>query len=203
MRGFLASMYKKNTYYIYYRHITDLPPMAISVPIGTEHYIWLKEISDKLGLSLKKTMEHLVSLYYNEMVKDSDEEIKEEKINYTPRTAHTIEMTAPSLDYQQRQSAAQLHQRNLYVNTIKNEAPKPAKFTDHPPKPVSSNLPSWTNYSKPLETHQTIVKQENIPNQEIFTAPFYNSTSLGCPSCGVSKNSDAKFCSNCGHSFSS
>ncbi len=171
--------------------------MAISVPIGTEHYIWLKEISDKLGLSLKKTMEHLVSFYYSEIIKDSVEEMKEERRDYSPKRAHDIEMTAPSLSYQQSPATAQVQQqRNPFASpTIKNEPPKPAKYTIPPSKPVSSNSP-WENYANTL-----VENQQTIPKPETFTVPLYSPSSQGCPSCGASKNSDAKFCHNCGHSL--
>ncbi|MBI3622749.1 zinc ribbon domain-containing protein [Candidatus Pacearchaeota archaeon] len=170
--------------------------MAISVPISTEQYIRLKEISDKFGLSLKKTIEHLVSLYYNEMIKDSVEEMKEEE-NNSPKV-HDIEITAPSLIYQQSITAAQVQQhRNLFESPpIRNESPKPIKHIIPPSQPVSSNSSPWANYANTLvENHQT------IPKPEIFTVPLYNPSSQGCPSCGVAKNSDAKFCHNCGYSL--
>jgi hypothetical protein len=171
--------------------------MAISVPISTEQYIWLKEISDKLGLSLKNTIGHLVSLYYREMVKDSVEEMKEERKDYSPKI-HDIEMTAPSLIYQQSSATAQVQQqRNFFPSpSIKNEQPNPVKHIIPPSQPVSSNSSAWANYENTLvENHQTITKPE------AFTVPLYNPSSQGCPSCGASKNSDAKFCHNCGHSL--
>jgi hypothetical protein len=171
--------------------------MAISVPISTEQYIWLKEISDKLGLSLKKTMEHLVSHYYHEMIKDSVEEMKEERKDYSPKI-HDIEITAPSLIYQQSSSTSQVQQqRNLFASPpIRNEQPTKVKYTIPPSQPVSSNSSPRANYVNTLvENHQT------IPKPETFTIPLYNLSSQGCPSCGASKNSDAKFCHNCGHSL--
>jgi hypothetical protein len=171
--------------------------MAISVPISTEQYIRLKEISDKVGLSLKKTIEHLVSIYYSEMIEDSVEEVKEEGKNNPPKI-HDIEITAPSLIHQQSTATAQVQQhRNLFASPpIKNEPPKPIKYTIPPSQPVSSNSSQWTNYANTLvENHQT------IPKPEVFTVPLYNSSSQECPSCGASKNSDAKFCHSCGHSL--
>jgi hypothetical protein len=171
--------------------------MAISVPIGTEHYIWLKEISDKLGLSLKKTMEHLVSFYYSEMIKDSVEEMREEAMDHSPKRAHDIEMTAPSLNYQQSPATVQVHQqKNLFANpTIKNETPKPTKVISPPSKPASPNSPPWVNYTSSLgETHEPPHKPDT------FTVPLYSPNTQGCPSCGASKSADAKFCHNCGHS---
>ncbi len=171
--------------------------MAISVPIGTEHYIWLKEISDKLGLSLKKTMEHLVSFYYSEMIKDSVEEMREETMIHSPKRAHDIEMTAPSLNFQQSPATVQVHQRNLFANpTIKNETPKPTKFVIPPSKPTSPNSPPWVNYASSLaDSHETPHKPDT------FTVPLYSPNTQGCSSCGASKNADAKFCHNCGHSL--
>lgn len=168
--------------------------MAISVPIGNEHYIWLKEISDKLGLSLKKTMEHLVSFYYSEMIKDSVEEMREEAMD-SPKRTHNIEMTAPSLNYQQNPSTIQVHQqRNLFPSPpIKNETPKPTKVTI-PPSKSTSHSPPWVNYTGSLvENNETIQKPES------FTVPIYNPSTKGCSSCGASKSLDAKFCHNCGH----
>lgn len=170
--------------------------MAISVPIDTEHYIWLKEISERLGLSLKKTMEHLVSFYYSEMIKDAVEEMKQESSGYSPKRVHDIEMTAPSLVYQQSPATVQVqHQKNLFANpTIRNEPPKP-KFTIPPSKPVSSNLPPWVNYA-----HSLAENQETTPEPQTFTVPSFNPSTQACPSCGASKSPDAKFCHNCGHS---
>ena len=62
--------------------------MAISVPIGTEHYIFLKEISDKLGLSLKKTLEHIVAIHYSEVIKESVKEMREERGDFSPKRVH-------------------------------------------------------------------------------------------------------------------
>ncbi|HET6458439.1 MAG TPA: zinc ribbon domain-containing protein [Nitrosopumilaceae archaeon] len=169
--------------------------MAISVPIGTEQYIMLKEISDKLGLSLKNTIGHLVSLHYREMIKDSVEELKEEE--HSPKI-HDIEMTAPSLIYQQSSATAQVQQqRNILASPpIRKEQPSPVKHTIPPSQPVSSSSSPRANYADVLvENHQT------IPKPEAFTVPLYNRSSQGCPSCGASKNSDAKFCHNCGKSF--
>ena len=169
--------------------------MAISVPIGTEHYIWLKEISDRLGLSLKKTMEHLVSFYYSEMIKDAVEEMKQESSGYSPKRVHDIEMTAPSLNYQQNPATVQVqHQKNPFENqTVRNEPPKPNRFTIPPSKPVSQNPPPWVNYTNTLVEHQ-----EPTPEPQTFTVPLFHPTQ-GCPSCGASKSPDAKFCHNCGH----
>lgn len=167
--------------------------MAISVPISTEQYIWLKEISDKLGLSLKNTIGHLVSRYYSEMIKDSVQEIKDN----SPKI-HDIEMTAPSLIYQQGSSTSQIQQhRNHFASPpIRKEQPSSVKHTIPPSQSVLSNSSAWTNYENTLvENHQT------IPKPEAFTVPLYNPSSQGCPSCGASKNSDAKFCHNCGHSL--
>ena len=183
---------------MFYIPISEIKYMAISVPIGTEHYIWLKEISDKLGLSLKKTMEHLVSFYYTEMIKDAAEEMREEVAEYSPKRAHDIEMTAPSLNYQQSPTTVQVQQqKNLFSNpAIKNEAPKPTKFTVPPSKPASPNSPPWVNYASSLgENHGT------TPKPETYTVPLYSPNTQGCPSCGASKKSDAKFCYNCGHSL--
>jgi len=168
--------------------------MAISVPIGTEQYIMLKEISDKLGLSLKNTIGHLVSLQYKEMIKDSVEELKEEK-EYSPKI-HDIEMTAPSLIYQQSSATSQIQQqRNILASPpIRQEQPSTVKHTIPPSHPVSSNSSIRANHENILvENHQT------IPKSAAFTVPLYNPGSQGCPSCGASKNSDAKFCHNCGH----
>jgi hypothetical protein len=188
-----------------YTNKKDYPSMAISVPIGTEHYMWLKEISEKLDLSLKKTMEHLVSFYYSEIMEGSSEKMKEEK-EHSTKGIHDIEMTAPSLIYQQRPATiqvqqqrpdtVQVQQRNVFATPqIRNEPPKPTKDII-PPKIVSSNSPLLEKYANTLvENNQTISKPE------IITIPLYNPNSHGCPSCGASKNSDAKFCHNCGHSL--
>ncbi|VVC05287.1 Uncharacterised protein [uncultured archaeon] len=171
--------------------------MAISVPISTEQYIWLKEISDKLGLSLKNTIGHLVSLYYSEMIKGSIEEMKEERKDYSPKV-HDIEMTAPSLIYQQSSDTSQIQQqKNRFASPpIRNEPPSPVKYTIPPSQPVSSNPSPSADYANRLvDSHQT------NPKPETFTIPLFNPSSQGCPSCGASKNSDAKFCHNCGHSL--
>ena len=189
------SVLKKYILYLY-KNILDPSFMAISVPIGTEHYIWLKEISDRLGLSLKKTMEHLVSFYYGEMIKDAVEEMKQEASGYSPKRIHDIEMTAPSLIYQQSPATVQVqHQKNPFENpTVKNEPPKPNRFTIPPSKPVSPNSPPWVNY-----TNSLVENQETIPEPQTFTVPLFNPSTQGCPSCGASKSHDAKFCHNCGH----
>jgi len=169
--------------------------MAISVPISTEQYIWLKEISDKLGLSLKKTLEHLVTLYYSEMIKNSVKEMKEEGKNNSPKI-HDIEMTAPSLIYQQNPATSQVQQqRTLFASPpIRNEQPSSVEHTISPSQPDFPNSSPWATHANTLiENHQT------IPKPEAITVPLYNSSSQGCPSCGASKNSDAKFCHNCGH----
>ena len=48
--------------------------MGISVPIGAEHYKHLKEISEKLGLGLKKTVEYLVTYYLQREMKNMQDE---------------------------------------------------------------------------------------------------------------------------------
>jgi len=50
--------------------------MGISVPIGTEHYKNLKEISERLGIGLKKTVEYLVSYYWQREMRISGEKIQ-------------------------------------------------------------------------------------------------------------------------------
>ena len=171
--------------------------MAISVPIGTEQYIMLKEISDKLGLSLKNTIGHVVSLHDKEMVKDSVEGLKEEKED-SPKI-HDIEMTAPSLIYQQSSSTSQIQQhRNILASPpIRKEQPSTTvKYTIPPSRQISSNSSTRANHENILvENHQTIA------TPKAFTVPLYNPSTHGCPSCGASKNSDAKFCHNCGHSL--
>jgi len=169
--------------------------MAISVPIGTEHYIFLKEISDKLGLSLKKTLEHIVAIHYSEVIKESVKEMREERGDFPPKRVHDIEMTAPSLRYESNPSMVQVHaQRNVITNP-KDETTNPAKITVPPSKPVSNSQP-WVKYANTsVENHKT------IPNPETFTVPIYSPTAQTCISCGASKSSDAKFCHSCGHSL--
>src|SRR6267143_1501368 len=153
------SVLKKYILYLY-KNILDPSFMAISVPIGTEHYIWLKEISDRLGLSLKKTMEHLVSFYYGEMVKDAVEEMKQEASGYSPKRVHDIEMTAPSLIYQQSPATVQVqHQKNPFENpTVKNDPPKQNRFTIPPSTLVLPTPSAWVNY-----TNSLVANQETIP----------------------------------------
>src|SRR5712692_1664364 len=53
--------------------------MGISVPIGAEHYDKLKAISEKLGLGLKKTMEYLVSYYWQKEMEQTATKSKKVK----------------------------------------------------------------------------------------------------------------------------
>ncbi len=149
--------------------------MGISVPIGSGHYGKLKRISEKLGLGLKKSMECLISYYWQrEMHQSAVTEVK------------------PI-----RQFLQELNKEyDLFASDLvpPNSTPK-----------QSSEMAANSEFESPSAIiHQdsdalTVDDKEILPSKT--TIPLLEKMAKNCLGCGSPRRSRAKYCYNCGSKF--
>jgi hypothetical protein len=118
--------------------------MGISVPISTEHYKNLKEISDKLGLGLKKTVEHLVTYYWQREMSTPAEKIESTSTtNETDKEERYKELVASA--FASTVSAKPTHNvPPSIISSMLNQptASTPTKITSPASRIASTNCPS-------------------------------------------------------------
>lgn len=174
--------------------------MGISIPISTEYYKMLKEISDDLGLGLKRTVEFLVGYYKEKDViyKTSTEKILEvqpDKINNSPEDWQKIVeekvqfQNSPSAQNSSVYDTKAIEPIEITSSTIKTE-----KLTNLPNSQSSKICSPELLASEPLQSK----KQLNSNAATKLLEQAYRSTQNCCYSCGFPKKPNAKFCSNCG-----
>jgi len=159
--------------------------MGISVPIGAEQYNKLKAISDKLGLGLKKTMEYLVSYYWQKEMEQSDTKSKKVK----PDIDESREEAPPVVQSKEVEPIVQ----SIEVKPIRQLLEELSREYDLlpsneitldlvPQKKATSNSMSMKE-EDPLKAKPTV-----WPPQDMVQT---------C-SCGSLKKPNAKYCYNCG-----
>jgi len=151
--------------------------MGISVPIGAEHYDKLKAISEKLGLGLKKTMEYLVSYYWQ---KEIDGKVAESK-EVMPAIEELREVK-PII-------------QPTEVKPIRQLLEELSKEYDLQP----SNIMTSTSLSDPqnmISPNSSAIKEDSSQIKSVTS--FLQNKAENCPSCGITKRLNAKFCHNCG-----
>ena len=176
--------------------------MGISVPISTEYYKLLKEISDDLGLGLKRTVEFLVGYYKeNEMIcKASAEKISQVQpdkigIAHEALQSHIQEKMQPIASSTTQNSTT--HPAAEKIPSIKS-APATIEIktqkSNNPP-----NYPGSETSSPRLLATKSLTTEKLSPNVATkLLEQAYRSTQNCCYSCGFPKKPNAKFCSNCG-----
>ena len=151
--------------------------MGISVPIGAEHYDKLKAISEKLGLGLKKTMEYLVSYYWQKEIDGSLSESKEVMQDIDELKVKPIIQSTE-------------------VKPIRQLLEELSKEYDLQP----SNIMTSTSLSDPhsmISPNSSTIKEEDSSQIKPIIS-FLRNKAENCPSCGIPKRLNAKFCHNCG-----
>jgi len=160
--------------------------MGISVPIGTEQYNKLKAISDKLGLGLKKTMEYLVSYYWQKEMEQSATKSKKVKSDID-------ESTEESTSFVQSNEAEPIVQ-SIEVKPIRQLLEELSKEYDLLPSneiTLDSLVPQ-----KKATSNSTIMKEEDPLKAKSTIWPPQDMVQT-C-SCGSLKKPNAKYCYNCG-----
>lgn len=138
--------------------------MGISIPIGAEHYKNLKEISDKLGLGLKRTVEYLVSYYWQkEMVNNT--------VTVTKREEPLKDMTKEER-YREIVAAS-------FAQTTSTAIPAPTI----PPSNISAKS-IWENQPKPIK-NKVLITESKIIDQICSSCGSPNRISAKyCCNCG-------------------
>ena len=161
--------------------------MGISVPIGAEQYNKLKAISDKLGLGLKKTMEYLVSYYWQKEMESSATKSKKAKSDID-------ESRAESTSVVQSNEAEPIVQ-SIEVKPIRQLLEELSKEYDLLPS-NEITLDSLLATQKKATSNSPIMKEEDPLKAKSTIWPPQDMVQT-C-SCGSLKKPNAKYCYNCG-----
>jgi hypothetical protein len=179
--------------------------MGISVPIATEYYKLLKEISDERGLGLKRTLEFLVT-YYNEKEKAGKESPQKKfrkvpakkRQKDPPRVLQKEKLPDPTSFEQTPSIDTNIEQKGYFetisATTSEIEANKKSDDTlwEHATndQQLFSPLPS--------ESELLAAEKQKYMTPENFIKQVSRSINQCCYSCGFPKRPNAKFCTNCG-----
>jgi len=189
-----------------YIRIRDPLCMGVSVPISTEHYKLLKEISDDIGLGLKMTLGFLVTYY-----------IEKEKVNKAALGKKTRELSEKNYE---TKATSRLTQNEKLSQTFSLQHSPPTDSGKEQKKFASETVLTSTsgirtNKASPpnlsdSRTHEGLfstlgskseslatTKQNSITADKFFKQ-VSRSNNQCCYSCGFPKRPNAKFCTNCG-----
>ena len=158
--------------------------MGISVPIGAEHYDKLKAISEKLGLGLKKTMEYLVSYYWQ---KEIGQSARSKKVK--PDIDESREEDTPVVQSKEVEPIVQ----SIEVKPIRQLLEELSKEYDLLP----SNEITIDSLLAPQKatSYSTIAKEEDPMKAK---STLWPKEMVQTCSCGSLKKPNAKYCYNCG-----
>ena len=163
--------------------------MGISVPIGAEHYDKLKRISDQLGLGLKKTMEYLVSYYWQKEIEWDVSKLKEVKPN--------------AVESREVKPIRQLLEE-FKPNVVESRKVKPIRqlleelgreYNLLPSKEMTST--SLANPKNTITSNSRIIKEDGSSQVKPTIRSLLDKPE-NCSRCGSPKRPSAKFCYNCG-----
>ncbi len=154
--------------------------MGISVPIGAEHYDKLKVISEKLGLGLKKTIEYLVSYYWQQEMNGVASKAKDDR-----PTINELRDDKPIIQSTEIKPIKQLLEELSKEYGIQSsiEVTSTSLFD-----PLSVNV-----------SNSSTIKED--PAKIKPDISFLQNKDETCLSCGSPKRPNAKFCHNCGKSL--
>ena len=178
--------------------------MGISVPISTEYYKLLKQISDDLGLGLKRTVEFLVA-YYNE--KEVTSKTSVEKITQVKQDQIGIAHKAPQTRIQEKiqpQISSTVYNPSTHhdVENIPYAKIVPATTEVKTQKTITTNPSQYqgsrSSSSQRLGPESLTTEKQSSNAAAKFLEQAYRSAHNCCYSCGFPKKPNAKFCSNCG-----
>ena len=161
--------------------------MGISVPIGAEQYNKLKAISDKLGLGLKKTMEYLVSYYWQKEMEQSDTKSKKVK----PDIDESREEAPPVVQSKEVEPIVQ----SIEVKPIRQLLEELSKEYDLQPSNIMTST-SLSDTQSMISPNSSTIKEDSSQIKPIISS--LQNKAENCPSCGITKRLNAKFCHNCG-----
>ncbi|TLX84856.1 MAG: hypothetical protein E6K98_01605 [Thaumarchaeota archaeon] len=174
--------------------------MGISVPISAEYYDKLKIISDRLDTGLKKTVEYLVSYYWQREIKQGFVESRKVK----PRVIESREVKPI------RQLLEELGREYdiLPSNVIKSSSrskPQSAIYTDSDigmefdskqAKAAAIRLGPGRALGTALTTSHK--GHDVISSPQKFSIPSPQDIAANCSRCGSPKRPSARYCHNCG-----
>jgi len=169
--------------------------MGISVPISTEHYRSLKEISDDLGLGLKRTVEFLVG-YYKETSCLPGEKKSQVQLD-TNSSIHEAHQGNINKKMQDQTSS------KVSDSSIKSIMEMPSRKNIEY-KIKTGNLVNPVIISGPeIQSQKLLDETSKAKKESLYVATklleqAYRSSQNCCYSCGFPKKSNAKFCFNCG-----
>ena len=117
--------------------------MGISVPIGAEQYKNLKEISERLGFGLKKSVEYLVSYYWEREMKTVSEKIHSQPTKEIGKEEQYKELVASAFSSITNTKPTHSVPPAVVSSSVsKNQTTVSPKYTNPVSKTFSSNCSS-------------------------------------------------------------
>jgi hypothetical protein len=178
--------------------------MGISVPIGTDYYKLLKEISDERRLGLKRTLEFLV-MYYNEKEKSDKaspekktRKISEEKHEKDPSRLAQKEKLSQTSSFQPSPPIDASVEQKRFCSDTASTLTSEIKVNKTSPIDTSESSTNSEQRFSPLRSESLAVEKKKFITPDNFFKQVSRSINQCCYSCGFPKKPNAKFCTNCG-----
>ncbi|TLX93777.1 MAG: hypothetical protein E6K91_08175 [Thaumarchaeota archaeon] len=173
--------------------------MGISVPISAEYYDKLKIISERLDTGLKKTVEYLVSYYWQREIKQGFVESRKVK----PRAIESREVKPIRQLLEELGREYEILPSNVIKSTLGSK-PQSRIYTDS-----AIGMESYSRQAKaargpapnctPSASFATQNDHDVIPSIQKFSMPPPLEMSKNCSKCDSPKRSGSKYCYNCGN----